>query len=321
MTSSPQLQALLQTSGVAPLETLGWVRVTGDDRARWLNGMLTNSIQDLQPGAGCFNFFLSAQGRIQGTLTVFARPDHLLLETDGGQLSALIPALDHFIIMDDVELADITGERTGLALIGPQAPALLAQLGLPVPSTMSLEDAAFQGAPLAVIAAHSPLVPRFELWSDATTISAVEATLTAAGALAVSPEPLEWLRLLEGTPRYDIDIRAKELPQETNQTHALHFHKGCYLGQEIVERIRSRGAVHRTFGAFRLEGPLPTPNTSIESEGKAVGEITSVASIPSAFGFTQIALGYIRREALERNTPLICGQATVHPVPLPIHQL
>ena len=106
----------------------------------------------------------------------------------------------------------------------------------------------------------------------------------AAGASAVSPEALEALRILSGTPRYGTDIRntatAHDLPQETAQTRALHFSKGCYLGQEIVERIRSRGNVHRTFHGFELTGALPAPGAALTAEGKPVGELTSVAAIP-----------------------------------------
>ncbi len=113
------------------------------------------------------------------------------------------------------------------------------------------------------------------------------------------------LRILEGTPLYGTDIRDKDLPQETDQTRALHFAKGCYLGQEIVERIRSRGTVHRTFSGFILTGELPAPGTRIlDADDKPVGELTSVARIQLPAGTDQLALGYIRREALDRNATI-----------------
>src|SRR3982074_2686572 len=107
-TSSPtdsavQLAALLQNAGLAPLENTGWIRVTGDDRVRWLNGMVTNSILGLNPGEGNYNFFLNVQGRIQGDANIFATPDALLIETASTQIPTLLPLLDRFIIMDDVE--------------------------------------------------------------------------------------------------------------------------------------------------------------------------------------------------------------------------
>jgi len=134
-------------------------------------------------------------------------------------------------------------------------------------------------------------------------------------------ESQEWLRLLEGKPRYGTDIRDGELPQETGQTRALHFAKGCYLGQEIVERIRSRGNVHRAFTAFRLEGALPAPGALLEADDKQVGELTSVAAIPLPTGIVQLALGYVRRESLERSSPLQHPGGTAVPIPSPFNSV
>ena len=333
MTTLPQLEsatteldALLHGAAIAPLGDLGWLRVTGEDRVRWLNGMVTNSITDLETGQGCYTFILSAQGRIQGTAYAYAEQDSILLQTDVAQLQQLSSTLDRFIIMDDVELADTSSEWSGISLLGPLAKSLIAAIGLAPgeadPLTMS--HLPWHFAPVTVIHAHSPLVPRFELWSTPDTIAALADALLQAGAHSCSPEALEHLRILEGTPRYGTDIRnsetARELPQETAQTRALHFAKGCYLGQEIVERIRSRGNVHRTFTGFRLEGTLPAPGTSIEADGKVVGELTSVAAVPIRGETIQVALGYIRREALDRAAILSYpgGQATPVTLPFPV---
>jgi aminomethyltransferase len=175
-----------------------------------------------------------------------------------------------------------------------------------------------------VMRAHSPLVPRFELWA-APDVSAAIAAATAQAAPRLFGEALEYLRLLEGTPRFGSDIRntdkAHDLPQETamsgSESHALHFSKGCYLGQEIVERIRSRGNVHRTFSGFELTGELPAAGTTLQAEGKNVGEVTSVACIPLPSRTVQLALGYIRREALDRKLRLEYPGGTAVPVPLP----
>jgi aminomethyltransferase len=149
--------------------------------------------------------------------------------------------------------------------------------------------------------------------------------LLNAGAVEVDSAALEDLRILEGTPRFGTDIRDKDLPQETGQTRSLHFTKGCYLGQEIVERIHSRGGVHRAFSGFVLTGALPAPGTQLEaeSEAKPVAELTSVASIhlPGQPAPMQLALGIIRREALEnaqaRNLTLTYPGGTATPIALP----
>ena len=315
-----QLDALLRQAGIAPLAETGWIRVTGEDRVRWLNGMVTNSVQTLQTGEGCYNFLLNAQGRIQGDAFVFAEPDALLLETAAARVPEMIALLDRFIIMDDVELADVSSTQTGLLVVGPEAEAMLSLIGLPpAPSQLVLADIKWRSAEVRLLHASSPLVPRFELWADAATIEALTNALAEAGATPCDPQPLDWLRILSGTLRYGTDIRDRDLPQETGQTRALHFAKGCYLGQEIVERIRSRGNVHRTASAFRLEGQLPTPGTHLESESKPVGELTSIATIPFSENEPpiQFALGYIRREALDRKAPLTYPGGQAHPVSTP----
>lgn len=315
-----ELTALLTGAGFAALPNTGWLRVTGPDRVRWLNGMVTNSITALAPGEGCYNFVLNAQGRIQGDLTAFLLDDAILLETT--QPTEIAILLDKFIIMDDVELEILSGgvseselpqpdgqsnsTRTGLLLAGPDAPAMLTNMGLPNPDPIQIRSATFNERPVDVIAAYSPIVPRFELWAAPETVDALTDALLAAGAVSATSDDIEQLRILEGTPQYGRDIRDRDLPQETNQTRALHFNKGCYLGQEIVERIRSRGQVHRIFSGLLLTGELSAPGTPLtaDSDGaKPVGEITSVTALdhPSA-GRLQLALGYIRREFLP-STP------------------
>ena len=320
--SAAQLAALLHGTGVSRLDHTGWIRVTGEDRVRWLNGMVTNSIQDLQVGEGNYNFLLSVQGRIQGDATIFAEPGALLMETASSQVPGLMTLLDRFIIMDDVELADATGSQSGLLVAGPKAVSLLAQIGLNVEDLAILRKRTlpWNTAQISVLHLESPLIPRFELWADANTTPKLFEALQSAGAVFCETQSLEWLRILEGTPLYGADIRDRELPQETGQTRALHFSKGCYLGQEIVERIRSRGNVHRTFSAFRLEGELPAAGAPLEADGKQVGELTSVAAIPlpKVDGtIVPLALGYIRREALDRGRPLHYAGGVAIPVPLP----
>jgi folate-binding protein YgfZ len=320
--STSQLTALLQAAGISRLDQTGWIRVTGEDRVRWLNGMVTNSIQQLKDGEGNYNFLLSVQGRIQGDTTIFAEPDALLIETATSQIPGLIAILDRFIIMDDVELSDVTSAYSGVQITGPQAASLLKQIGVNAEDLGELEKRSltWNAAQITVILAYSPLVPRFELWADATTGQKLFEALQGAGAAICEAQGLEWLRILEGTPLFGTDIRDRELPQETGQTRALHFAKGCYLGQEIVERIRSRGNVHRTFSGFQLEGKLPVTGSPLETDGKQVGELTSIAAIPlptDGGAIIQLGLGYIRREALDRGAPVHYPGGVAVPVSLP----
>lgn len=328
-TSIPQqLTALLTGAGFCVLDSIGWIRITGSDRVRWLNGMMTNSIEALAPGHGCYNFALNAQGRIRGIANVFApadAPDELLIETSRSELSGLVAHLDHFIIMDDVELKDITSDRVGFLIAGPGAASVLEAMGLPIPiEPLSIEGAPWNGSEITVVRAYSPLINRFELWISADAAERLQGAVEAK-CTWLEPEALECLRIMEGTPQYGVDIRDKEkahdLPQETalagTQSRALHFAKGCYLGQEIVERIRSRGSLHRTFSGFELSGSLPPAGTALHADGKTAGELTSVAAIPLKGGTVSLALGYVRREALERKQPLTYPGGTAMPVTLP----
>ena len=182
--SAAQLAALLQGTGISRLDHMGWIRVTGEDRVRWLNGMVTNSIQQLNDGEGNYNFLLSVQGRIQGDATIFASPDALLIETAASQVPALMTLLDRFIIMDDVELADITSKRSGLLVAGPQASSLLAKIGLSVEGLETLEERtiSWNAAQISVFHMHSPLITRYELWTDTATTPKLLDALQNAGA-------------------------------------------------------------------------------------------------------------------------------------------
>ncbi|AEU36444.1 CAF17-like 4Fe-4S cluster assembly/insertion protein YgfZ [Granulicella mallensis] len=304
-----ELHQILENAAFAPLDDRAFLRITGPDATRWLNGMVTNSIQSLAPGEGNYNFLLNAQGRIQGDGTIYRDGDEFLLETSTSQVESIQQHLDRFIIMDDVELSPAYTEKQGLLLIGAKAPAILAASELPALDPLHLSHA----KSLLLLAPAAGSIPRYELWDDPASIALLRENLSNAGAVEVSSASLEQLRLIEATPLFSQDIRDRDLPQETAQAHALHFNKGCYLGQEIVERIRSRGQVHRTFTAFRLIGDLPTLPAPIEANGKPVGELTSAALVPLPEGPTLLALGYIRREALDTHQPLTYAGGTAIP--------
>ncbi|MGC1871992.1 MAG: folate-binding protein [Acidobacteriaceae bacterium] len=318
--STEELAALLNAAGVYDLGWRRLIRSTGEDRLRWLNGMVTNFVSNLEENAGCYAFVLNAQGRIQGDLDIYRRADSLSLETDASQVEALSAFLDHYIIMDDVTL-ELQPQWTALGIAGPRAAATIAEVGLPVPSSpMNLSESTWQGHSVVVASTHSPLVPRYEIWMERESVLEMWNALSDAGAVQCGVGAIESLRVLEGTPAYSVDITAKDLPQETNQMRALHFNKGCYLGQEIVERIHSRGNVHRTFTGFVLADGNPTPGTPLLAEGKPVGEITSIARvIVPGTGERVVALGNIRREALERKSDLLAGETVARPSPLPFN--
>jgi folate-binding protein YgfZ len=159
----------------------------------------------------------------------------------------------------------------------------------------------------------------YELWLKPEDVRKTWDALVAHGATPVGSEALEMHRIVSGVPRYGVDIRERDLPQETEQARALNFNKGCYVGQEIVERIRSRGAVHRKFTGFLIQGAGPfAAGTRIVAGEKEVGEITSAASVQTAGGLKTVALGYIRREigVPGREVKIGAAQATVVQLPV-----
>jgi folate-binding protein YgfZ len=320
---APEKETAALASGAA-VHDLGWMRrvaVSGEDRVRWLSGMVTNTVKELAENAGAWNFVLNAQGRIQGDLHVWREGDDLSLEIAADQYDRLLTHLDRFIIMDDVELrptsAVVAGQLSGetaLGLAGPLAADLLARLGLPVPpEQMTSARVAWNGLELRVARAYGALAPHYELWARAAQVSALWQALVEAGAAPVGAASLEAFRIAEGIPAYGIDIAERDLPQETSQMRALSFNKGCYVGQEVVERVRSHGSVQRHLRQLEIFGPVPAVSAELTLDGGAVaGQITSAAELPLASGKRSFALGMIRGESEARNQPFnyIAGTAT-----------
>ncbi len=289
-----------------------FLRISGTDATRWLNGMVTNSIQVLQPGDGNYNFLLNAQGRIQGDCTIYREPwesPTFLLATSADQIDTIQALLDRFIIMDDVELTRAYEEEESLFLFGADAPSLLGQIGLPIVDSLKMMHASTSQGQVLILTSFGRLSLQFELRGSRTQIGNLAARATAIGASNITSHDWEAIRIASGEPRFSVDIRDRDLPQETNQTHALHFAKGCYLGQEIIERIRSRGQVHRLFTTFQLQGAMPGLPTALELNGKPAGELTSAAQL----GNDIYALGYARREALEGKQPFTYSGGTATP--------
>ncbi len=306
--SSPaeELHALRTGAGAYDLGWRARFRVTGDDRVRWLNGMVTNTVKDLAPGQFNYMFLLNAQGRIQGDGEVYAFDRELLLATDRAQAARVGEHLERFIIMDDVELA-LEADVTAIGVAGPQAAALLGGAGFG--SALASEGRFIEHN--GVLVAHQR-GDRYTLWTGTAAVGELWERLLAAGAVPCGIEAAEALRVLSGIPRYGADIHDKSLAQETGQTRALHFNKGCYLGQEIVERIRSRATVHRALRVFSLEGETPSPGTPLFAEGKPeapAGELTSITTVAAAEWTGAYALGTVRTEAAQASLAYAGGAA------------
>jgi aminomethyltransferase len=320
-----EYQALVEGCGLYDLSGRARIAVTGGDRVRWLNGMVSNNVRDLAPGHGVYAFLLNAQGHIQADLFVFQRGDSLLVDTEGTQREKVLQLFDRYIIADDVEVADVSASVAAIGLAGPRASEMLRRAGILAPELGPLEfcspkcECDCGCLQCTVVRSDDAAGVSYEIWLTPEKRKATSDALAAAGAIAVGPDSLELLRIRHGVPRFGVDIRERDLPQETGQLRALSFTKGCYLGQEIVERIRSRGAVHRSFTAFTVEGDLPAAGAKIfaaDQNDKELGEITSSTVLPHAGGDRRVCLGYLRREAAGKN--LRAGTAALRVASLPI---
>jgi len=318
---SSEFRALTTTCAAYDLGWRAKIIVTGKDRIRWLNGMVTNNIKDLQLNHGNYSFWLNPQGRIKGDLYVYNRGEYLLIDTDHSQLEALMNGLKRYIIMDDVQLTDATGKITAIGVQGPKSREILKHAGIEAfeRKAMEVTDLIWNNVGISVTQMASQDFETCEVWAAVDHIGKLWDALIETGATPVGTNALERFRIMIGFPKYGTDIRDRDLPQETKQNHALNFSKGCYIGQEIVERIRSRGNVHRSFTGFTFTGEPPSPGAKLEAEGKDVGEITSIALVPSINGGSDrlLGLGYIRKEALERGAKIQYSGGEAQPAKIP----
>ena len=326
-----EFRALLDGCGLFDMSWQAKLVLTGEDRVRWLNGMVTNNVRDLAVGRGVYNFVLTAQGRIVGDLVAYNRGDFVLVTSDRAQSAALTEIFDRYIIMDDVEVADISDKLSAVGVAGPQAGKVLQDAGIGIPQLPKegnygpprqiergqVIDLVWHDMGISVARNTHPNIDAYEIWFAAEQADRVWDELVAAGATPVGSEALEFYRIARGVPVCGRDFGQRDLPQETEQKHALNFSKGCYIGQEIVERIRARAILHRTFTGYLIEGGPPQPGTKVQSGGKNIGEITSAARVPFPSGERTVALGYLRREFEAPGTAVQVGEqkATVQFIP------
>src|SRR5712691_11550550 len=259
----PGYQALRETAGALDLSARGKIFLTGDDRVRLLHAMTTNDVRSLQPGQGCYAFFLNPQGRILADANLFVLPDRILIDVEPEVRERLYQHLDKFIIADDVTLEDASESLSALGVEGPGAAEALAKMGAPVPeSPYSHVD--WNGAIVARVSSTGS--SGFRIFAPKGRLPSFE---------TADEESIRVVRLEHGKPRYGEDIFDTTLPQETQQMHALHFSKGCYIGQEIVERIRSRGHINRMLVGLSIEAvEAPAPGSKLSAvDGAEAGEI------------------------------------------------
>ncbi len=305
---------------------LAYFSFSGPDRARYLNAILTNNIKDLQPGQGNISLLLNPQGRILAEIETQALPDRLLCISHAMIRAQLAETLEKFIIMDDVTLTDETGRYGTLALQGPQTAQLIRELAPNVDfnalTDLSGIDTQINSIPCTITKkpfAHTPsadirverkdLEPLWHFLAEKTR---------SAGGGPVGYKALNALRLEAGIPWFGYDFGDKQIPHEAGlQDSHISYTKGCYTGQEIVERVRSRGQVNRRRVSLRFSNgnQPPAAGTILTADSKEVGAVTSASPLPQQHD--SIGMGYARKEnatpgsELTFITPQAAGKATV----------
>ena len=288
--------ALRRGAARLDLSARGRFLVRGRDRARYLHNVTSNDIKTMTPGAGCYAFILTPQGRIQADLHLFCFPEHFLIDTEP-DLRAKLPALIlKYKVADQVELEDITEKTAAIGVEGPNAPALRENFANKPEFTVV--DVTVTGQ------------PGFRVICDVAKSSEL---ITTAGAGAATPEDARAVRIENGKPRYGEDIRETSLPQETQQMDAVSFTKGCYVGQEIVERIRAQGHVNKLLVRLEVESPEPPPaGTKLSADGAEAGEITTAIHSPQSGCVAALAI--VRAAYAKSGTRLAAGSLTARVV-------
>ena len=273
--------ALRTRAASVDLSARGKLKVTGEDRARLLHAMSTNHILEMRPGDCRYAFFLNPQGRILADAWIVCRDDHFLLITEPETRAKLFAHLDQYIIADDAQVEDVTEQWRLVTVEGPEAGPDARNAGQPdaLPFTAT-------GLP-----GGARLVPE----------GSVDLGVPTADA-----EAARVVRIENAHPRYGEEITERFLVQETGQLQAVHFSKGCYVGQEIVERVRSRGQVHRHLRGVRIEGNagdvVPEAGAKLSVGEKELGEIVSAVYSPG-LGLVA-AMAYVRTEVMQPGTEL-----------------
>jgi len=304
-----EYQAVREKAGLINLSFRAQVQMTGEDRVSFLQGMVSNDVKALRPGDGCLATLLTEQGRLVADLRIYALETSLLLDVDARCKEKLIDTLSRFIVADDVELADLSETQTTLGLQGPLSSQILAATGISASLSKMFQhsEGTLAATSVRLIRANDTGEDGYEILVPSVQAVAVWQALLQAGApLGLRPvglAALNTLRIEAGIPWYGIDMDESRIVLEVGLEQAISFKKGCYLGQEVVERASARGHVNRKLtGLIVQDDTLPASGDKVLHDSQEVGWVTSTTISPRLG--RPIALGYVRREYLAPGTRL-----------------
>jgi folate-binding protein YgfZ len=288
-TLDERLRAARERLAVGPVLARTFLRATGKDAKDYLHRMSTQDVNSLRPGESVYAAFLNAKGHLLADAHLVAQDDGVLLELDPLAAPETRALLEKLVIMDDVSFEDLSDRFRLLPVLGPDA---VARVAARAPAGIRVTNDR-RGA------------PGVDVWLSPEAADALRAALVADGAAALDEADLEALRVLGGFARFGADMDATRLPMEAGLTRAaIHFGKGCYIGQEVVLRATARGHLQRGLVQLQLP-PGAGPGTKLAADGQEVGVVTSAADTPEG----RIGLGYVRRAHWRAGTALDAGGA------------
>jgi folate-binding protein YgfZ len=310
--SEHEYRALTEACGLLDRSERGKLALTGTEAKSFLQGQVSNDVESLSPRSGCYAALLTPKGKMLGDLRILDAGEELLLDTERAALQELFNMIRRFSIGYDVQLHKRTIERGLLSLIGPESASLVGAGELDGAAEHSHVPVSVGGVEALAIRTDAGV----DLLCECSETDALRAALQAAGAVEVSAETAECVRVEHGRPRYGLDLDETVIPQEAGlNERAVSFTKGCYVGQETVARLYYRGKPNRHLRGLKLS-EAATTGDEVRFGDRVVGHLGSVAISPR-FGF--IALALVRREA-EPGSQVVVGEGVeAEVVELPFH--
>jgi folate-binding protein YgfZ len=307
---------LRRSAGVLDMSARSRVCVTGVDRQRFINGQVTNNVKDLKAGQGCYAALVTAKGKMQSDLFIYGLPDELLLDFEPGLTAAVTERLERYVIADDVQVVDVGPLYGMLTVQGPRSADVVRAIGAE-PPLEALNSTRWEsnGAEIYCMNNARGTAVGFDVFVPTEQAGVMRERLIEAAAKvdggASSIEALEIVRIESGIPKFGVDIDETNLASEAGiEARAISYSKGCYIGQEVISRIRAFGQVAKSLRGLRLPtdlSRLPQKGDKLFHDGKEAGYVTS--SCRSEALQLNIALGYVRREHNSAGTELLVGAA------------
>jgi folate-binding protein YgfZ len=301
----------------------GLLRVAGKDRLDWLQGLLTNDVKSFGVAGWSYGAWLTPQGRMITDVAVIERGDEAWLDVPAPLARSLADKLDLMVFAEDVRIEDVSDRFVSIAVHGPAAATTLDSILTASIGSLGRGDITIlreDSDPMVVARTrHGP--DSFVVYSSSLRAAGIEESLAHSGAVPLDDESAETLRIEAGVPRFLVDMTEETIPLEANLDHAISHTKGCYVGQEIIVRVRdlAKGRVARRLVGLLPDGDgVPPAGATVAADGKSVGRVTSATWSP-ALG-RPIAMAMVHRDYTAPGATVTIDGASAVVVPLPFER-